>query len=184
MSCINMKYLFFAALILITAASCNPLIYPMPGMDYTNISNFKTQKSYDSAWAEVNRFLVQEGCVIKTADKDGGLIETDKYDFSKHVSFVKDKKPMDPAAWVAITYTTNKGGFGDAPFLVYAHWTVHIKRDGTGSAIQIDLSKVDASVTKQGKSSYHPELTYYLLGQSTGVFEKKLRFTLDPYVNL
>lgn len=111
---------------------------------------------------------------MKTNDKNSGQIVTDKYDFNKRFSFVKNGKPIDSTAWVALSYITNKGGFGTNPFTVSAYWTVGIKPSGTGCVIRIDLSKVDAHVTKPAKSSYHPDEDYTFNGQSTGVFEKML----------
>ena len=156
------------------AASCDPVVYPMPGKNYDEISNIKSGRSVDSAWACVNRVLANTGYSIKASDKNSGTITTDKYDFGKRFSFVKGGKPIDSTAWVALSYTTNKGGFGTNPFKVFAYWTVSIKPSGSGSMIRIDLSKVDASVTKPEKSTFHPTQVYTFQGQSTGVFEKIL----------
>ena len=165
---------FLFVVIVILSLSCNPILYPMPGMNYDNISNIKSAEPLDSAWSIINRILVSNGFVIKEADKMTGTITTDKYDFSKRFSFVKDGKPIDSIAWVALSYVTNKGGFGHSTFHVYAHWTVQIKASGAGSLIRIDMSKVDASAVKPAKSTFHPDQTYSFNGQSTGVFEKIL----------
>lgn len=170
----TMKYFTLFASIVIGSLSCNPILYPMPGMNYDSISNISSAKTPDSAWAAVFRLLTDNGFTIKEADKKTGTITTDKYDFSKRFSFVKDGKPIDSTAWVALSYVTNKGGFGHSTFHVYAHWTVQIKPSGTGSMIRIDMSKVDASALKPAKSSFHPDQTYSFNGQSTGVFENML----------
>ncbi len=167
------NFIVFAAIMLL-CLSCNPILYPLPGKNYDEISNIKSVQGVDSAWGSVHRFLAANGFTIKEEDKKTGVVTTDNHDFGKQFSFVKGGKPMDSTAWVALSYVTNKGGFGDAEFHVYAHWTVQVKQAGTGSMIRIDLSKVDAGVQKAQKKSFHPAQDYTFAGQSTGVFEKKL----------
>jgi len=169
-----MKHLLLIGIIAIIATSCNPILYPMPGKNYDEISNIKSRRSYDSVWAGTLRFFTNQGYTIKTSDKDKGVLVTEKYEFNKRFSFVKNGKPMDTTAWVALSYTTNKGGFGSSIFTISAYWSISIKTEGTGSIVRIDLSKVNASATKPEKSTFHPAQVYTFQGQSTGVFEKML----------
>ena len=169
-----MKNILFITAIAILAISCNPVIYPLPGKNYDDISNIRSDKSLDTVWAITCRIFTEEGYSLKVNNKNNGLITTDKYDFSKHFSFVKNGKPIDSTAWVALSYITNKGGFGSNPFKISANWNVSIKPSGAASIIRIDLSNVDASVTKPAKSTFHPGQQYTFQGQSTGVFEKML----------
>ena len=154
--------------------SCNPILYPLPGKNYDEISNIRSTKTADSSWATVCRVLTTNGFVIKDGDKSTGIITTGKYDFGERFSFVRDGKPIDSTAWVALSYIKNKGGFDDKQFHVFAHWSVQIKPSGTGSTVRIELSRVDASTKKPQKKSFHPEQEYTFPGQSTGVFEKML----------
>jgi len=169
-----MKYLVLFIAVTAFASSCNPIMYPLPGKNYDEISNIKTSKTTDSAWATVYRILTTNGFTIKSNDKNTGEIVTDKYDFGDRFSFVRNGKPIDSTAWVALSYNKNRGGFNDTKFHIYAHWTVQIKSAPSGSLIRIDMSKVNATGVKPGKNSYHQEQEYDFAGQSTGVFEKML----------
>ena len=169
-----MKYLPLIAAIAVLSLSCNPILYPLPDKDYERISNIHSDRPYDTVWARTCRFLAGNGFTFKENDKDKGLLVTNKYDFSKTFSFVKNGKPMDSTAWVALSYNTNKGGFGSNPFKVVAKWTISIKPSAAGATIRIDMGWVDAHVTKPAKKSFHPEQEYTFIGQSTGVFEKML----------
>ncbi len=169
-----MKCFILFAVIIMLSLSCNPIMYPLPDKNYDEISNIKSKETADSAWGIVCRVLTAQGCVRKEGDKNTGIITTDKYDFGMHFSFVRDGKPIDSTAWVALSYVKNKGGFDDKQFHVFAHWNVEIKPLGTVSTVSRELSIVDASTKKPQKKSFHPEQEYTFPGQSTGVFEKML----------
>ncbi len=169
-----MKNIILFIAVITLFLSCNPIMYPMPGKNYDEISNIRSAKSVESAWAIVYRVFAANGFAIKTSDKTTGEIVTDKYDFGNRFSFVRDGKPIDSTAWVALSYNKNRGGFKETKFHVLAYWTVQIKPEASGCTIAIDMGKVNATGIKPGKSAYHQEQEYYFAGQSTGVFEKML----------
>ena len=50
-----MKYSILFAAIVMLSLSCNPILYPLPGKNYDEISNIRSTKTADSSWATVCR---------------------------------------------------------------------------------------------------------------------------------
>jgi len=172
-----LKRAFIFLIVAAVSFSCGKT-YPLKDVDPDKIAVIRSVKSPVLAWDDIIAVFTANGFSIKESNKEKGVIISDKYDFSKHFSFVKNGKPMDSTAWMALSYVRLRGGFGNNPIRVTAEWKVSVLPDGTGSIIKINLSHVDATVHIPGKGSMHPDCDYTFTGISTGVFEGMMRLVV------
>lgn len=179
------KYLLVGIVLL----GCSDKVIPIKGSYPTPPIQQRTEKSFDEVWDKLVDVFAQKGLSIKIIDRSSGLIVSGAYQLETTIED-KNNNLLNPKAYIVVAKTHETGSGKDVPITGYGfakktgkmiptdafgELNVRIKKDGSGSIINVNLvnvyyeSLINKVPTKINLVSY----------RTTGVFEKELADLID-----
>lgn len=172
-------------LCLSAVVSCNNKVVSLKQTYQDKPYEFAVLSSKDQVWTKLVDAMTTKGLVIKTIDKNTGLIATDQTSFLNSYSFEnKDGSLTNPAALVVCTKVRGPFTFATSlkPTGVAGQWMVLTKQAGDKTLIGIKLANAAGKVVIEDAGTYGENVTretHNLVVKSTGVFERSIEAALQ-----
>lgn len=175
---------------LLILSSCAIKVLTIHG-DYPTLPvELHSSKNPDDVWHKLIDGFAQKGLGIKIADRNGGLLVSEKTELTATCE-KPDGTMYHPDAWLVIPgiyyrsteryipftmflYKGNMDAYNNytGPARLYGEWNVRFKTDSTGSLIYVNVTNIQYDIMENGVKVRRPlRVDEY---KSTGVFEKQL----------
>jgi len=156
------------------------LLFPSCTLKFSNLKGtyldkpyeIQTDKDYEATWSNIIDLFAQNGLSIKLLDKSSGLIISEKTSFIKHYTYENKKGQLIHAdAWIVLAKPKTSNPM--SPTDITGIWNIRIKKSGTGTLININLTNIDA-YAKIRPTAYIASSEIKYPARSTGIFEQQI----------